>query len=178
MKTTLLLQKYDLRKEASKDSVADTVRSAVTALGLTIIEEQLDKPWGVEFKISEAQAKEFLEGFFDADSLPAALVEKPAGPKVLVIEDSRRLSWHVHERKEACLCVLHGVVSVSVSMTDEELQPVLTHKDALIHVPPLIRHRLGSTDGWAILAEIARNVFPNQPSDDFDTRRISDDFGR
>ena len=49
---------------------------------------------------------------------------------------------------------------------------------SLVHIPELTRHRLGGLENWSIIAEISRNVFPDNPSDDLDERRISDDFGR
>lgn len=40
------------------------------------------------------------------------------------------------------------------------------------------RHRLVGLDDWGIVAEIWVHRFPENPSDEEDIRRISDDFGR
>ena len=47
-----------------------------------------------------------------------------------------------------------------------------------MQVPPLMRHRLASQNGWAVVAEYGRDAIPGRPSDDNDTRRIQDDYGR
>jgi len=141
-------------------------------------EFKLNKPWGIELKVRESFAAVFLDKFFDGAVLPPAVLEKPFGPKILAIEEAKRLSWHVHERKDAFLRVLAGRLHVYTSPTDEEVEPVIAELEELIHIPEQIRHRLGSVGGWSLVAEISRNVFPDRPSNDADERRIKDDFGR
>jgi len=40
------------------------------------------------------------------------------------------------------------------------------------------RHRLVGLDDWGIVAEIWIHSDPDKPSNEYDIRRISDDFGR
>ncbi len=173
-------QNYKIDKELGRDSpkemVAEHVSISLAEKGFSMSE--ISKPWGIEFKIQESQASKFLETFFENGSLLQGILLHPAGPKILVIEEFRRLSWHVHERKDAYLRVLRGEVNVYVSWSDIEPRPSKAIAGDLIRIPPLLRHRLGSTDGWAILAEISRDIDPDNPSDDSDERRIADDFGR
>ncbi len=179
MKTQLLFDATAMSFASSKESIATMVHSKFVNQGFTITASNVNKPWGIEYKIKEDQAWKLFDRFFAEKNLPVYLANNPFGPKILIIEESKRLSWHVHERKDAFLLVLYGVVSVYTSSTDEEpTTPTLENRGALIHIPQLIRHRLGSVAGWSVVAEISRNVFPDHPSDDADERRISDDFGR
>lgn len=178
MKVQMLFGADTLSHVVPKVSVAMLVNSKLVAEGFTIAASNIGKPWGIEYKIKEDHTRKFFEDFFANKTVPADIANHPFGPKILVIEQSKRLSWHVHERKDALLAILHGVVSVYSSPTDEESGPVIESKGALIHIPQLIRHRLGSVYGWSVIAEISRNVFPDHPSDDTDERKINDDFGR
>lgn len=161
-----------------KDTVVAAMKGILMGLHLDIVETNSDKPWGIEFKISDTHSKRFAELFFKRDDLPAAVWEHPFGPKMLLIEGSKRLSWHVHERKDAFLMVLKGSIDVYASKTDDQTEPAIAPVGMLVHIPELIRHRLGGRGGWSVVAEISRNVFPENPSNDSDERRISDDFGR
>ncbi len=173
-----LLSHEQLSTIHTKDDLVLLVQNALAAHHLAISEIKSDKPWGIEFKINENDAPAFLAIFFETTELPSAVLERPFGPKILAIEPSKRLSWHVHERKDAFLRNLQGTLHVYMNPTDEETTPTIAEAGAFVHVPELMRHRLGAVDGWTIVAEISRNVFPNHPSNDADERRISDDFGR
>lgn len=161
-----------------KETVSDFLGSELVSGGFEIVLTDITKPWGVEFKIREDQAVQFLEAFFEDALNPSEIRACPAGPKLLVIEQGQRFSWHVHARKEALLTVVRGVVTASLSATDVEPQPLGLAAGEVVHIPAQIRHRLGSRAGWAVVAEISRNVFPDHPSDDQDSRRIEDDYGR
>ena len=165
-----------LANDSPKEMVAEHVSISLAEKGFSMSE--VNKPWGIEFKIHESQAAKFLETFFEKSSRLQEVLLHPVGPKILAIEEFRRLSWHVHERKDAYLRVLRGEVNVYVSWSDLEPRPTKAIAGDLIRIPPLLRHRLGSTNGWAILAEISRDKDPDYPSDDMDERRIADDFGR
>ncbi len=161
-----------------KEDLATALEQELLVFHIHVAEKRIDKPWGIELKISEADTPLFVETFFKKEELPSAVIEHPFGPKILVIEKSKRLSWHVHERKDAFLKSVQGRLHVYTGPTDDETEPVVTEEGTLIHIPELIRHRLGAIDSPAIVAEISRNVFQNHPSDDADERRIRDDFGR
>lgn len=168
----------NLSKDVAKDIAVSSIGLVLTAKRFVISGSSSNKPWGFELKIQESQAPKFLEAFFGKDSQLKGILFHPVGPKILVIEEFKRLSWHVHERKDAYLRVLRGKVDVYVSWLDAESQPTTAIAGELISIPPLLRHRLGSKDGWAVIAEISRDVDPDHPSDDLDERRIADDFGR
>ena len=155
------------------------VESALARSQFKIRGIDTDKPWGAEIKMrsSPDRAAKFLRHYF-GDLEVASTLTEPVTPKILLIKNAHRLSWHVHERKDAHLRVLHGRVGVSMSTTDKEPAPHIYGPGEYVHVPPLTRHRLVSQSGWAVVAEIGRDAVPGRPSDDNDTRRISDDYGR
>ena len=168
-----------LQASTSAGHLAMIAEQAIEHAGLLIKKNDPRKPWGIEIKLrgNHERAMKFLEHFFGDLPIAKTLVD-PVTPKILLIADGNRLSWHVHERKDAHLRVLHGHVGVSLSATDEEPAPRLRFPGAYVHVPPFMRHRLSSVSGWAVVAEIGRDVVPDRPSDDQDTRRIKDDYGR
>lgn len=166
--------------QPTKDSAAAALAAELRKLGIRMLTASLDKPWGIECKIVESDTRAFLGAFFTKEELPSSVVSEPYGPKILIIGPSHRLSWHVHERKDAFLKVLHGEALVYTSSTDEQPAAPSSHivQGGLAHVPERIRHRLEGAGAGVIIAEISRNVFPDHPSDDADERRISDDYGR
>ena len=163
------------RKGVPKYVIAGYAHMALAQRGLHVEHIDEKKPWGVEIRILPVHTRTFTEKFFSNLDVPRKLCQDPHGPKILLIDEVRRLSWHVHERKNEFLRVLHGNVGVSMSLTDDET-PARIHlaeDDEFIHIPPLMRHRLISTSGWAVVAEIS-----DHPSDDADKCRIKDDHGR
>ena len=82
----------ELLSQMSKDMALPLIRSELLKMGLDIIETNSQKPWGIEFKVQETQSLFFLETFFERDTLPIEVVHHPFGPKILVIEPSKRLS--------------------------------------------------------------------------------------
>lgn len=166
-------------RTSSKDEVRSFLSSMLASHGLEALEINDAKPWGIEVKIAQSQINTFVQLFFSSVTLPADLTQAPYGPKFLFIAPEKRLSWHVHERKDAFLHVLLGPIHAYMNTDDAEVEPDLFQEGELVHIPELVRHRLGSPDvRWSLVAEISRNVFPDHPSDDEDERRISDDFGR
>ena len=136
------------------------------------------KPWGLEVQVDPAEAHEWIFRFFYHHELPSAALRRPQGPNLMCLAPGKRLSWHVHERKDAHLHVVTGPVSVATSETDVEPEPTIVQERSYLYVPHDIRHRLGGLSTWGVVAEISTHAFPEHPTDESDTRRISDDFGR
>ena len=179
--TAPILFEHPDRFNAATDvrNIAWLAETELERLGFLIRSADPRKPWGAEIKLrgSPERAMKFLMHFFGDLAIARELAD-PVTPKILLIKQAERLSWHVHERKHAHLRVLHGNVGVSLSDTDAETVPNVHLPGAYVDVPPHKRHRLSSLSGWAAVAEIGRDVVPGQPSDDRDTRRIRDDYGR
>ena len=139
----------------SSDSTLEAVKSSIDAtllpLGLKPDEVNL-KPWGLEYKFSKQQTPNFVAHFFGADALPETVLKQPFGPKIIAVQGTMRLSWHFHERKDAYLVGLTGDVDVYANATDTEVTPVSVPAGQLIHIPHLIRHRLGSPTTWIVVA--------------------------
>lgn len=167
-----------LRPTTSAEAISRLAKSALESEGLAL-RRMARQPWGIEIKLrgNHVRAMKFLQRFF-SDLEVAHTLTDPVTPKVLLIQQAHQLSWHVHERKDAFLRILHGQLGISLSPTDEETVPHVHSPGDFVRVPPLMRHRLMSLSGWAVVAEIGRDVVPSRPSDDEDTRRIKDDYGR
>lgn len=180
MRNTLLTPE-ELFKISHPENLGDMAGKLCDVMSAREIAEgqfNLNKPWGVELQVREDLARVFMNNFFDEGTLPPEVLHQPIGPKLLAIASGKRLSWHVHHRKDAFLRVLAGRLNVYTSPTDDEVEPVPAEVGELIHIPDQIRHRLGSVAGWSLVAEISRNVYPWNPTDEKDERRIKDDFGR
>lgn len=167
------------RVHTTTDNIVDATIVALEARGFVLQCCDDRKPWGVEFKLdgTSGLAVRFRDDFFGDLEIGRGWAE-PVAPKILLIREAHRLSWHFHERKDALLRVLHGNIGASLSQTDVETPPRACLPGEEIRIPPLFRHRLSSLSGWAVVAEIGRDVLLDWPSDDDDTHRIRDDYGR
>ncbi len=160
-----------------KKKLLDFLLRELAALGFidVIISE---KPWGVEVRIDQDQTSDFLARFFEGLDIPDQVTHQPFGPNLMLIEEGHRLSWHYHERKIAFLVILHGSIIATTSQTDRQELETLYASGETILVPAGIRHRLKSTRGWGVVAEIATHHDPAHPTDPTDTVRLEDDYGR
>lgn len=179
--TSYLSTRIEARKvsETEARNVSQITRYELERLGFIIRAVDPRKPWGAEIKLrgSPERAMKFLQHFFGDLEISRTLLD-PVTPKILLIAQAERLSWHYHDRKHAHLRILHGHVGVSLSATDAETVPDVRAPGAYVDIPPLMRHRLSSLSGWAVIAEIGRDVVPDNPSDDEDTYRLRDDYDR
>lgn len=168
-----------LSASVSAEMAARHAQYSLVRLGFGIRVVDPRKPWGVEIKLrgSPDRARKFLASFFGDLEISQAWTDVIT-PKIILIEQARRTSWHFHERTDTLMHILHGNVGVSMSATDAETVPRVHVPGDWLFVPPLTRHRLSSLSGWAVVAEIGRSVVPGHPGGDDDVRRISDDHGR
>ena len=71
-----------------------------------------------------------------------------------------------------------GSVGVSKSMDDNEKPIQILKEKEQIKLRQGERHRLIGLDDFGIVSEIWQHTDPNNPSDENDIVRISDDYGR
>jgi mannose-6-phosphate isomerase len=162
--------------ETPKQTVFQTLEKTVKAAGFDIAEIDAQRPWGGFFRIDKSQEQGFKRMFFPRTNLNEDL---PMTPKILIIAPNQGFSWQVHERRDEIWKVINGPVGCFLSETDE--QPAfmdLRLEGSSIFVPAGTRHRLVSTSGWSVVAEIWSHIDPSRPSDEQDIRRIHDYYNR
>ncbi len=162
-----------------KEDIRREIKNILEHKGLIISGEDFERPWGGFFKISGDSLEKFLSVYFSDVSLPFDISKLNVSPKILVVAPGKKLSWQVHERRAELWRVVKGPVGVYTSDTDIQPEKMdIYNENDLINLKLGTRHRLVGMEDWGIIAEIWVHQFPDNPSDENDIRRISDDFGR
>jgi hypothetical protein len=157
-----------------KQQIFEKIRSFLSENGFTIINEDRARPWGGFFVIDENQAVAFIDSFFPGTPTPSGLVS----PKILLVEPDKKLSWQYHHRRSERWRLLEGRVGVVKSPTDTEGPLITLEKGDSITIGKEERHRLIGLNNWGVVAEIWVHADPENPSNEEDIIRVSDDFGR
>ena len=162
----------------TKEEVFQQVENFLKSKDFKIITQDQTRPWGGFFVIDEDQSSEFIETFLkDIPEAQSQSIGK-VSPKILVVEPGKRLSWQYHHRRSEVWKVIYGEAGVVTSDTDAE-NPLQTKKlNDVIILKKGERHRLIGTEGWGIIAEIWQHTDPENPSNEDDIVRVTDDFGR
>lgn len=163
---------------STKQQVFNEVAKFLKSKNFTIVSRDQSRPWGGFFVIDENQSSDFIDSFLkDIPEAKSQSIGK-VSPKILVVEPGKRLSWQYHHRRSEVWKVIYGEAGVITSETDEET-PMETKKlNEVIILKRGERHRLVGTDGWGIIAEIWQHTDPENPSNEDDIVRVTDDFGR
>ena len=164
----------DSQKRVLFQQVAQTLEQQ----GLTIVQEDHNRPWGGFFVIDEDQAQQFADRYFDGLSVDKLRISGKLSPKVLLVAPQQRLSWQYHHRRAEMWQVVRGPVGVATSDTDEQGEVKSYQVGERIVLKQGERHRLVGLQDWGVLAEIWQHTDANQPSDEDDIVRVQDDFGR
>lgn len=162
----------------TKEEVFQQVETYLKSKNFKVIDQDQTRPWGGFFVIDENQSSEFIETFLkDIPEAKSQSIGK-ISPKILVVEPGKRLSWQYHHRRSEVWKVIYGEAGVVTSDTDVE-NPIQTKKlNDVIILKKGERHRLIGTEGWGIIAEIWQHTDPENPSNEDDIVRVTDDFGR
>ncbi len=147
-------------------------------MGLRVLSEDLSRPWGGFFVISDDSLQTFINLFFARELSTRDLNNLTLSPKILLIEPGKRLSWQYHNRRSEYWKIFQGDVHVVISENDSQNPPQLLEEGSIIRLECGIRHRLIGLDDWCIVAEIWEHSDPSNPSDEEDIIRVEDDFGR
>ena len=147
-------------------------------LGFDIISKDFKRPWGGFLVINENQATEFANKFFDGINIQTLKIGGKLSPKILIVKPNSKLSWQYHHRREEIWKVFKGKVGISRSKDNEQSPIVKLDEGDEIKLQKGERHRLIGLDDYAVLAEIWQHTDPNNPSDEFDIVRLSDEYGR
>ena len=154
------------------------VEKEIKSFGFEIISKDFDRPWGGFLVISEEQAQEFADKFFDGIDVENIKIGGKLSPKILVVKPNSKLSWQYHHRRAEIWKVFKGKVGVSRSFDDNQNPIIKLIMGDQIRLKKEERHRLIGLKDFAVLAEIWQHTDPNNPSDENDIVRLSDDYGR
>ena len=152
------------------------IEDEIKGLGFEIIAKDFERPWGGFLVISEKQAQEFK--FFDGINVENTKIGGKLSPKILVVNPNSKLSWQYHHRRAEIWKVFRGEVGVSRSYDDNQNPLIKLVTGDQIRLKKGERHRLIGLSDFAVIAEIWQHTDPNNPSDENDIVRLSDDYGR
>ena len=154
------------------------IEQEIKELGFEIIEKDFERPWGGFLVISEKQSQEFADKFFDGINIENIRIGGKLSPKILVVNPNSKLSWQYHHRRAEIWKVFRGEVGVSRSYDDNQNPLIKLVTGDQIRLKKGERHRLIGLSDFAVIAEIWQHTDPNNPSDEKDIVRLSDDYGR
>jgi len=154
------------------------IKKEIESFGFTIVSHDFERPWGGFLVIDENQAQEFSNKFFKGIDVNTLKIGGKLSPKILVVKPAARLSWQYHNRRAEIWQVYKGSAGIIRSNTDAENEMKVYNKGDQIILQQGERHRLIGLDDYSVIAEIWQHTDKNNPSDEDDTIRIQDDFGR
>ena len=156
----------------------DEIEDEINGFGFEIVAKDFDRPWGGFLVINESHSQEFADQFFDGIDIKNLKIGGKLSPKILVVKPNSKLSWQYHQRRAEIWRVYKGEVGVSTSFDDNEKTLKKLIAGDQIKLKKGERHRLIGLTDYAVLAEIWQHTDPNNPSDENDIVRLSDDYGR
>jgi len=154
------------------------IKSHIESLGFEVVAHDFKRPWGGFLVIDEAQAQDFANQFFSGLEVNSLLIEGKLSPKILIVSPDVRLSWQYHHRRAEIWRVYKGAAGIMRSDTDEAGALEVLNEGDQVRLQQGERHRLVGLDSRALVAEIWLHTDPENPSDEDDIVRVSDDFGR
>ena len=154
------------------------IEDEIKGLGFEIIAKDFERPWGGFLVINEDQSQDFVNHFFDGIDIENLKIGGKLSPKILVVKPNSKLSWQYHHRRAEIWRVYKGEVGVSRSFDDNQKPQKKLITGDQIKLKKGERHRLIGLTDYAVLAEIWQHTDPNNPSDENDIVRLSDDYGR
>ena len=153
----------------------ENIKSEVKNLGFSITHEDFNKPWGGYFQIDQRQSQKFVHTFISKEINVNSL---KISPKILIVEPNQRLSWQFHRRRKEIWKVYRNEIGVIRSLTNFENDLIIKKEGEVIYFDNKERHRLVGLNKIGVVAEIWIHTDLNNPSDENDIVRISDDYKR
>ena len=154
------------------------IQNEISDLGIDIISKDFKRPWGGFLVINENQVQEFSDKFFQGINVQSLKIGGKLSPKILIVKPHSKLSWQYHQRRAEIWRVYKGKVGVSRSMNDIQSPKIILNEKDQIKLKQGERHRLIGLDDYAVISEIWQHTDPENPSNEDDIVRISDDYGR
>jgi mannose-6-phosphate isomerase-like protein (cupin superfamily) len=160
------------------DAVVSGARASLASAGLTVVGEDLARPWGGFLLVSQTEVREFIRVYFPDAGLRDGHERLALSPKLLLVAPGRRLSWQYHRRRSEIWRIIEGPVGVSRSLTDKETPMRTYDAGEVLRLDLGERHRLIGLDAWGVVAEIWQQTDTASPSDERDIVRVADDYQR
>ena len=154
------------------------IEDEIKRLGFEIISKDFERPWGGFLVIKEEQAQDFANKFFDGVDIENLKIGAKLSPKILIVKPNSKLSWQYHNRRAEIWKVFKGEVGISRSFDDNQNPTIKLVKGDQIKLKKGERHRLIGLDDFAVIAEIWEHIDLENPSNENDIIRLSDDYGR
>ena len=145
---------------------------------LNIIDKDTERPWGGFFVISENNAQDFSNIYFNGLNTEELKVSGKLSPKILIIAPNKRLSWQYHHRRSEIWKLVKGEIKVVTSHDDIERKEQILKEGDEIRLSKGERHRIIGLEEYAVVAEIWIHTDKDNPSDENDIVRVQDDFNR
>ena len=178
---TQTIKTLDFSKTEQYQALVAEIEKLATQAGYTIVEKNVDKPWGAYLRIDSSQADEFVADFFPGltpEEARLGIEGAELSPKFLIVKPGERLSWQYHDRRAERWCFLTAG-AYRKSATDDEGDRIEAQPGEVVQFECGERHRLeGHTDGIVVVAEIWQHSQPEAPSDEDDIVRLADDYQR
>ena len=143
-----------------------------------IIDNDLNRPWGGFYVISEDDAQDFSNIYFNGLNTEKLKISGKLSPKILIIVPFERLSWQYHHRRSEIWKVVSGEIKVITSHDDKERKEEILKEGDEIRLSKRERHRIIGLEDYAVVAEIWIHTDKDNPSDENDIVRVQDDYGR
>ncbi len=159
-------------------AVLSRTRASLASAGLTVVGQDLARPWGGFLLISQSEVREFIGVYFPGAALQDVGEQLALSPKLLLVAPGRRLSWQYHRRRSEIWRIIEGPVGISRSLDDEETPMRNYDAGEVLRLGLGERHRLVGLQTWGVIAEIWQHTDAASPSDEHDIVRVSDDHER
>jgi len=156
----------------------EQIKAHIEDLGFCVVTHDFNRPWGGFLVIDEQQAQDFANHFFSGLDVDSLRIGGKLSPKILIVEPDVRLSWQYHHRRAEIWRVFKGTAGIVRSATDEQGEVEVLNEGDQVRLQQGERHRLVGLKTRALIAEIWQHTDPENPSDEDDIVRVSDDFGR
>ena len=160
------------------NNIFDKTFEIVTSQNLKVVDKDIDRPWGGFLVISEDNAQDFSNIYFNGLNTEELKISGKLSSKILIIAPNKRLSWQYHHRRREIWKVVSGIIKVITSHDDIERKEEILNEGDEIRLSRGERHRIIGTDEYALVAEIWIHTDKDNPSDENDLVRVQDDFRR
>jgi mannose-6-phosphate isomerase-like protein (cupin superfamily) len=162
----------------TKEEVFRQISQFIEKQGLTIVQQDLERPWGGFFVLDESQIRKFKDLFFADVDLTEEQFSQKLSPKFLLVAPGQRLSWQYHFRRAELWKLIGGESGIVRGATDEQGEVLPMNLGVTISLQKGERHRLVGLQNWGVVAEIWMHSDPENPSDESDIVRLQDDYSR
>jgi 2-hydroxy-3-keto-5-methylthiopentenyl-1-phosphate phosphatase/mannose-6-phosphate isomerase-like protein (cupin superfamily) len=143
--------------------------------GLTVVDQNTEKPWGAYLVVDPTQTEQFAARFFPDANIK---MEGPMQPKMLIVGACKQLSEQFHHLRSERWHIVQGPVAVQINEQNEEPSIKIYEAGDVLHIEQGQVHRLIGLNDDAIVAEIWEHTDPYNLSTEDDIVRTKDIYGR